>query len=339
MMGLNKYFSNVVRDDEVLSSSSGDLVIISNLISEAVTSYASVTSLEIDTCRLKNRLSVVQSLEDTSMKNVVRSVKNSTKLSEAEIRLIFVLVKNEQLSRVSRMSCRQRMAEDKLDPSKPLYEHYRLEWDSWQCLAGACSPWSSSSVWPLLCHRMWTVMDTNKIGAVNFRQVTAMLGVLTGPDISPKLKLLFCLHLPGLVQPGELDTDTAREAEDSPEVAADVTDFFTGEAEQDKETLNLIQEWLMAEVVDQGHESGTDIESKVDMKKIPPLPQKYFVLLWKTLYSIFLVHHEMPETEREQSLYQAVSVVGTLLLQIGEVGHTLRDGPSQAGDGGWQITF
>ena len=62
----------------------------------------------------------------------------------------------------------------------------------------------------------------------------------------------------------------------------------------------------------------------------------YFVLLWKTLYSIFLVHHEMPETEREQSLYHAVSVVGTLLLQIGEVGHNLKDGPSPDG---WKITF
>ena len=159
MMGLNKYFTNVVRDDELLSSSSGDLVIISNLISEAVTTYSSVTSLHIDQCRVKNRLSVVQSLEDTSMKNVVRSVKNSTKLSESEIRLIFVLVKNEQLSRVSRMSCRQRMAEDKLDPSKALYEHYRLEWDSWQSLSSACTPWSASSVWPVLSHRLDNVVN------------------------------------------------------------------------------------------------------------------------------------------------------------------------------------
>ena len=339
MMGLNKYFSNVVRDDEVLRSSSGDLVIISNLISEAVTSYSAVTSLEIDNCRLKNRLSVVQSLEDTSMKNVVRSVKNSTKLSEAEIKLLFVLVKNEQLIRLSRASCRQRMAEDKLDPSKALYEHYRLEWDSWQCLAAACSPWSASSVWPLLCHRMWTVMDTNKVGAIDFRQVTAMLGVLTGPDISPKLKLLFCLHLPGLVQPGETSADTLSVTEDSPEVAADVTDFFTSEVEHDRQTLQIIHDWLLAECVDQGQETGADIESKGDMKKIPPLPQKYFVLLWKTLYSLFLVHNDMPETEKEQSLYHAVSVVGTLLLQIGEVGHNLRDGDKDGADDGWKITF
>ena len=84
-----------------------------------------------------------------------------------------------------------------------------------------------------------------------------------------------------------------------------------------------------------------DIESKKEMKKIPPLPQKYFVLLWKSLYALFLVENEMPETEREQSLYHAVSVVGTLLLQIGEVGHNLMDSLSQGGDTDteWSITF
>ena len=188
-------------------------------------------------------------------------------------------------------------------------------------------------------------MDNSKIGAVNFRQVTAMLGVLTGQDISPKLKLLFCLHLPGLVQPGELDTDQGKLAEeDSPEVASDVTDFFTSSEEHDRQTLDIIHDWLMAECGAGGQEPGTDIESKGEMKKIPPLPQKYFVLLWKTLYSLFLVNNEMPETEREQSLYHAVSVVGTLLLQIGEVAHNLdrnKDQPSLAGSGddGWKITF
>ena len=231
------------------------------------------------------------------------------------------------------MSCRQRTMEDKLDPSKALYEHYRLDWESWQALTAAVTPWSASTVWPVLSHRMWNLLDINKVGTVNFRQVAAMLGVLAGQEISPKLKLLFCLHLPGIVQPGELDTDTGRVAEDSPELASDVTDFFVEEMEEDRQTLELIHAWLVAEC--------DEVESKREMKKIPPLPQKYFVLLWKTLYALFLVENEMPETEREQSLYHAVSVVGTLLLQIGEVGHNLRDSLSLSCDGDteWSITF
>ena len=59
------------------------------------------------------------------MKNVVRSVRRLTSLSEDEVRAVFVVVKNEQLLRTCRMTVRQRIMEDKLDPSKPLYEHYK----------------------------------------------------------------------------------------------------------------------------------------------------------------------------------------------------------------------
>ena len=68
---------------------------------------------------------MVQGLEDTNMKNVVRSVRRLTSLSEDEVRAVFVVVKNEQLLRTCRMTVRQRIMEDKLDPSKPLYEHYK----------------------------------------------------------------------------------------------------------------------------------------------------------------------------------------------------------------------
>ena len=123
MMGLNKYFGSIVRDDEVLSTSNN--VIISNLISEAVTAYSSITSLYIESCRLTHRLAVVQSLEDSSMKNIVRSVRAVTKMTEDEIKCLFVVVKNEQLVRKCRMSVKQRIIEDKLDPHKPVYEHYK----------------------------------------------------------------------------------------------------------------------------------------------------------------------------------------------------------------------
>ena len=123
MMGLNKYFRSIVRDDEVLSTSNN--VIISNLISEAVTTYSSITSLHIESCRLTHRLAVVQSLEDSSMKNIVRSVRSVTKMTEDEIKCLFVVVKNEQLVRKCRMSVKQRIIEDKLDPHKPIYEHYK----------------------------------------------------------------------------------------------------------------------------------------------------------------------------------------------------------------------
>ena len=47
--------------------------------------------------------------------------------------------------------------------------------------------------------------------------------MMCGSDITKKLKLLYCLHLPGVVLPGELDTQNVPE---DTEMAADATDFF-----------------------------------------------------------------------------------------------------------------
>ena len=65
------------------------------------------------------------------------------------------------------------------------------------------------------------------------------------------------------------------------------------------------------------------------------------MLLWKTLYAVFLGHNEMPESDSEQATYHAVSVVGTLLLQIGEVGSKidkqLKLGDSDSEDNNFQL--
>ena len=206
-------------------------------------------------------------------------------------------------------------------------------------------------------------MDADKQGCVGFRHLTSVLGLLCGGDITDKLKLLFCLHLPGVVLPGELDTDHGlRVHDDSPEVAADATDFFSPEEDNGgegtkTESLDMINKWLVQNIESEGPGGDVSGETKTEMRRVPPLPQKHFVLLWKTLYSIFLGSNEMPETEAEQATYHAVSVVGTLLLQIGEVGQKLDKRLSQdenpvkaeettmgeksknQADKGWTITF
>ncbi|CAC5359252.1 TBC1D8_9 [Mytilus coruscus] len=55
-------------------------------------------------------------------------------------------------------------------------------------------------------------------------------------------------------------------------------------------------------------------DSKADLKNVPRLTQVQFIQLWKTLYDMF---HDHPH---EQQLYHSIATVGTLLLEIGEVG-------------------
>ncbi|XP_046333198.2 TBC1 domain family member 9-like isoform X1 [Haliotis rufescens] len=55
-------------------------------------------------------------------------------------------------------------------------------------------------------------------------------------------------------------------------------------------------------------------DSKDDFRSIPRMNQYQFIQMWKTLYDMFNEHEE------EQQLYHAIATIGTLLLQIGEVG-------------------
>ena len=150
---------------------------------------------------------------------------------------------------------------------------------------------------------MFKIMDVDQDGFINFKDLLMLLDMICGADLQKKLKLLFCLHLPGVVMPGELETLR----EDNTEVAADATDFFTEaeislgktarylleagddlEDDVEKDSLSSIQVLL------------TRADSKLEMKKIPALPQQYFVLLWKSLYALFMENNLLPETEHQQ---------------------------------------
>lgn len=55
-------------------------------------------------------------------------------------------------------------------------------------------------------------------------------------------------------------------------------------------------------------------DSKADFKDVPRLTQVQFIQLWKTLYDMF------SDQSQEQDLYHSIATVGTLLLELGEVG-------------------
>ena len=45
----------------------------------------------------------------------------------------------------------------------------------------------------------------------------------------------------------------------------------------------------------------TGEDSKLERRRIPPLPQKYFVLLWKTMYALFMDSESSNPTEEQQA--------------------------------------
>lgn len=74
---------------------------MSHLIYESYSNYGFITSSSIERLRLKNRIRVVQNLEDSIAKNVIRSIIAvdviKKHMSEEDVLGFFAIIKEEQL--------------------------------------------------------------------------------------------------------------------------------------------------------------------------------------------------------------------------------------------------
>ena len=205
-------------------------------------------------------------------------------------------------------------------------------------------------------------MDSDRDGLLNFKEVAQTFSALCKGDHVVKLRIFYCLHLPGVVLPGELEdrrkefgddvdgkviaeegcdaeeffqvsskklsemADTITESEDPTE-----DDVSVGNANNDSASLRSLQRRLFAvsqPLTSPGEASALE-ENKTKTttgSKLPPLPRDYFVHLWKSLHDLIEFGNlEDTTLEGREQMYHSISVVGTLLLQIGEVGQRVKD--------------
>ena len=137
MMKLTEYFGGILLDADGSATpeteTSKDSVTISHLLSDAFDSYSHVTRESIDKKRLNHRLQVVQNLEDTSQKNVLRAVHGHSTLNQDELKSLFLVVKNEQLARTNQVYL---VPSEKHDPTASVshYELYKADFDTFHKL-------------------------------------------------------------------------------------------------------------------------------------------------------------------------------------------------------------
>ncbi len=379
MLRLTTYFKNVTKQAPEEISDDDDQVSISTLLQEAHDNFPQITRTGLDRIRLHNRLRVVQNLEDTMMTNVIRSVKAccNNLLQDDELRALFAIVKNEQLTqRNSRDNLTSvfHNPNDRLDPSLPYYELYKVDFDTFNALHNFLCPWGGSEgdTSLLLAERIFRLMDGNRDGFLNFKEVTQVFSGLCKGDHVTKLRIFYCLHLPGVVLPGELDDLNRRPSVDAvdgvevAETACDAEKFFQEAARTLDDMAGKIKETEEEEDCADGPPGGSDgkamstesnslsslqrrlffapasgsnditasvnVNDSNDAKqksmgpKLPPLPRENFVHLWKSLHDLieFGTLHDTTLEGREQ-MYHSISMVGTLLLQIGEVGQKVKD--------------
>ncbi|XP_043441301.1 TBC1 domain family member 9B isoform X1 [Prionailurus bengalensis] len=346
MTVLGRYLDNVVNKQSVSPPiphlhallTSGDdpptEVDIFDLLKVSYEKFSSLRADDIEQMRFKQRLKVIQSLEDTAKRSVVRAIPGDIGFSIEELEDLYMVFKAKHLA--SQYWGSSRPTAVRRDPSLPYLEQYRIDAGQFRELFASLTPWACGSHTPVLAGRMFRLLDENKDSLINFKEfVTGMSGMYHG-DMTEKLKALYKLHLPPALSPEEAES------------ALEATHYFTedssSEASPLASDLDIFLPWEAQEALRQEEQEGggnEDVQDKKGeekgisppdyrhylrmwakekevqketIKDLPKMNQEQFIELCKTLYNMF------SEDPMEQDLYHAIATVASLLLRIGEVG-------------------
>ncbi|XP_051514386.1 TBC1 domain family member 9B-like isoform X2 [Myxocyprinus asiaticus] len=286
---------------------------IFELIKSSYEKFGSLRADVIEQMRFKQRLKVIQLLEDTAKRSVVRAIMTESAFSIEELEELYVLFKAKHI-----MSCywgASSTAAERHDPSLPYLEQYRIDCEQFGQLFSALAPWSCGLHTNTLASRLFRLLDQNKDSLINFKEfVTGLSGMYHG-DMTEKLKLLYKLHLPPALCPDEAES------------ALEATQFFTDDDTPQGDELKEAGDASTAgETDEKKEEKPKDYKyylrmwakerepKKESIKDLPWMNQEQFIEMCKTLYNMF------SEDPMEQELYHGIATVASLLLRIGEVG-------------------
>ncbi|XP_030426044.1 TBC1 domain family member 8 isoform X4 [Gopherus evgoodei] len=273
---------------------------IADLIRDSYEKFGDHSVEQIEHMRYKHRIRVLQSHEDTTKQNVLRVVIPDVSILPEDLEELYDLFKREHL-----MSCYwqgMRPVILRHDPSRPYAEQYRIDSQQFTNLYKLVSPWTCGEHTQILAERTFRLLDENMDHLIEFKGFASCLDVMYNGEMNEKINLLYRLHIPPALTENERHSQSPLK---NPLLSTSRPLVF---GKTNGDTIDY-QKQLKQMLKDLAKEKDTKTE-----KAMPKMSQREFIQFCKTLYSMF---HEDPE---ENSLYQAIATVTTLLLQIGEVG-------------------
>uniref|UniRef100_A0A6Q2XPE8 TBC1 domain family member 8B n=1 Tax=Esox lucius TaxID=8010 RepID=A0A6Q2XPE8_ESOLU len=168
---LNKSQNSVGNNNKASSLLKVD---ISDLIKEAYEKFGDMKSEEVESMRKRNKLYVIQTLEDTTKQNVVSGISSDfIKFSASQLDDLYALFKRQHF-----LSCYWTMNSPVLlhhDPSLAYLEQYQLGFEQFSLLFSLLEPWSLCSGKDAFFLWAFRLLDENQDGLINFREFCCAL--------------------------------------------------------------------------------------------------------------------------------------------------------------------
>uniref|UniRef100_A0A672RQG0 TBC1 domain family member 9 n=1 Tax=Sinocyclocheilus grahami TaxID=75366 RepID=A0A672RQG0_SINGR len=202
---LGRYLDSVTNKDSTLPpiphlhsllTDNGDPhpeVDIFKLVRISYEKFGSIRADVIEQMRFKQRLRVIQAIEDTTKRNVVRTIVTETPFSIDELEELYALFKAEHLTSCYWGSTSNPMSRH--DPSLPYLEQYRIDLEQFKVLFALLFPWACGTHADDLALRVFRLLDHNTDALINFREFISGLSVLCHGDLTEKLKFLYKIHI------------------------------------------------------------------------------------------------------------------------------------------------
>ncbi|KAL3110292.1 hypothetical protein niasHT_016072 [Heterodera trifolii] len=235
LVALNE-FTDKITDSTVKNSTQ---IFIGDLIAKSYKHFADTfTNETIEKLRLKHRLKVVQNLEDSQMKSIVKSVSRECRLLPDELCRLYSVVRQEQLltwrgvrltgssatangaggdgtQRHGKKTAAERKASSasgragverappRVDPCLQSQQHHQLDFDLFAQILSRFLPWRPGD--EIFYVRAFRLLDANETGILTFRDLCCFLGILLRGDPADKITLLYRCHIPPAFNMSDLD--------------------------------------------------------------------------------------------------------------------------------------
>lgn len=314
------------RNNGSPSSGYHSTVDVANLILESYQKFGFITAETIDSMRNAQRLKVVQGLEDSMRRTAVRSIGVEACLFEQkELEQLYAVFKAGHI--LTRNHGNLEIKDT--PPQFPLIQNQCIDCERFAPLFNCLTNWGTGEIGPTLTQRAFKVIDQDEDGLISFREFAQGLGIICKGQLQDRMQFMYRMHVP----PALSDDDTAQVSD---EESVDSCDELTeGESVEDMKTQSCDQlpprdecvsrvrtkeespVSVLLKTAARSHRTMTDENSDKKVNEIPRMSQGNFILLWKTMYSLF---RELPN---EQQMYQAIASVGNILLKLGEFGGKL----------------
>lgn len=324
LMILNSFLEQVTHEDDTRVCANARHVNITTLITDAYEKFGSLTVKHVEMLRCRHRIQVLQAHEDTTKDNTLRLVNPDVSLSQEHQSDLYDLFKTEHFISLYWGDASGCSAASVSSSS----ERYFVDRVQFKSLYELLTPWLCGPHTDTVAQRTFTLLDHHQHNHIDFSHFIQWMDVLYCEELNEKIRLLYRLHIPPAMTEHEDDSSPLK----SPILSTSkplYVNLPNGERRTYEEQLQQMLQDLSS-------------AKKKDQKILPHMNQREFIQFCKTLYSMFQGDPD------EAELFQAIGMVASLVLQIGEARHRSRPSTGHEeeehahfteSEGDWSVSF